>query len=78
MGGPGQVRDIAVARWSSAGPVQHAIAHNDHWVIAGCPMNGPAADRRAGLSMATWFTVVDGPGQAQTESAAPPPPGRSG
>lgn len=69
----GEVRDIGLVHWSSDGPAQAGIVHDDHWVIAGCPSNGPAVDSRAGLTMVTWFTAAaDNAKRAQTKSAIPP------
>lgn len=62
----GEVRDIALVRWSSGGPSQAGIVHDDHWVIEGCPSNGPAVARHEGLTMVTWFTAADGVGRVRT------------
>ncbi|ADJ29542.1 BNR repeat-containing protein [Nitrosococcus watsonii C-113] len=62
----GEVRDIALVRWSSAGPSQANIVHDDQWVIEGCPSNGPAVARRDGLTMVSWFTAADGVGRVRT------------
>ncbi|ABA56854.1 BNR repeat protein [Nitrosococcus oceani ATCC 19707] len=62
----GEVRDIALVRWSSEGPSQANIVHDDQWVIEGCPSNGPAVARRDGLTMVSWFTAADGVGRVRT------------
>ncbi|MDN5869486.1 MAG: exo-alpha-sialidase [Nitrococcus sp.] len=67
----GEVRDISLVRWSSAGPARSALVHNDHWVIEGCPSNGPAVDRRAELTMVSWFTVANSVARAQAGSSDP-------
>ncbi|ADE14980.1 BNR repeat-containing protein [Nitrosococcus halophilus Nc 4] len=61
------MRDIALVRWSSEdGPSQAGIVHDDHWVIEGCPSNGPAVARSDGLTMVAWFTAADGVGRVRT------------
>ncbi|HYJ80326.1 MAG TPA: hypothetical protein VEW03_12015, partial [Longimicrobiaceae bacterium] len=56
---PGEVRDIHVVRrvggrWSAPAPV-----HADGWVIAACPVNGPAVDAGADAGVAVaWFTAA--------------------
>ncbi|MGH8646961.1 MAG: hypothetical protein ACREV4_03050 [Gammaproteobacteria bacterium] len=40
----GEVRDIALVRWSGAGVSAPANVHADGWVIEGCPGNGPTVD----------------------------------
>ncbi len=53
-----EVRDIRVARkvagvWHEPGPV-----HADGWVIAACPVNGPAVDARDRTVAVAWFTAA--------------------
>jgi len=53
-----EVRDISVsvlgdAEWSAPRPV-----HADHWEIAACPVNGPAAAARGDLVVVAWFTAA--------------------
>lgn len=62
----GNVRDIALVRWSASGVARNGIVHHDHWVLDGCPVNGPAVDRRAGRIMVAWFTAADGAGTVLT------------
>jgi len=59
---PGEIRDnlstifdLATASWS-----QPALLRADGWKIAGCPVNGPAADARASALAVAWFTAADG------------------
>ena len=62
---PEEVRDISLARlrgdaWSAGGAV-----HDDGWVIAGCPVNGPAlASGSRGVGCA-WFTMEDERGRVR-------------
>jgi hypothetical protein len=57
---PGEVRDVhaAVLRdgtWQEAGAV-----HADHWVMPGCPVNGPAVAANGDRVAALWYTAPDG------------------
>ncbi len=54
-----EVRDIYVTRflegqWQSGTPVA-----NDGWVIAGCPVNGPAIDARGDIVAIAWFSAAN-------------------
>lgn len=54
-----ELRDIAVAvhareTWS-AGP----RVRGDGWMIAGCPVNGPAIDARDDRAVVAWYTYAD-------------------
>jgi hypothetical protein len=55
---PEEVRDIFVTRltadgWSTGTPV-----HDDGWVTAACPVNGPAVAARGALVAVAWFTAA--------------------
>jgi hypothetical protein len=56
--GPGNVRDIVVARSTDGGRTWGAPAkvHDDHWTYNGCPHAGPslAVDARGRLHVAWW------------------------
>lgn len=54
-----EVRDIYIVRfengeWSEPRPV-----HDDGWVIAGCPVNGPAIAADGDFVAVAWFTAAD-------------------
>jgi len=56
--GHDEVRDISFVRydgmeWSLPQPV-----HIDGWEIAGCPVNGPAADARGSAVVVVWYTAA--------------------
>ena len=56
----GEVRDIhaAVLRdgaWRDIGAV-----HDDHWVMPGCPVNGPSVAASGDRVTAVWYTAPDG------------------
>jgi hypothetical protein len=55
-----EVRDIYVARfvdreWQPVSPVA-----DDGWIIAGCPVNGPAIDAVDSNVVVAWFTAANG------------------
>ncbi|MGH8593382.1 MAG: sialidase family protein [Gammaproteobacteria bacterium] len=52
----GEVRDIALVRWSGSGVSAPVKVHADGWVIEGCPSNGPAVDVRGSRVTVAWFT----------------------
>ncbi|MGH8651845.1 MAG: exo-alpha-sialidase [Gammaproteobacteria bacterium] len=52
----GEVRDIALVRWSGAGVGAPVNVHADGWVIEGCPGNGPAVDAKGSRVAVAWFT----------------------
>jgi hypothetical protein len=53
---PGEIRDIAVARREGTGWTAPTIVHPDGWVMAACPINGPAiASLGDGVAVA-WYT----------------------
>jgi len=54
-----EVRDIYISRlldgsWTIPKPI-----YNDHWVINGCPVNGPKAVVYKNTLAVTWFTAAD-------------------
>lgn len=55
---PDEVRDIYVARWTPDGWDAGRPVHEDGWVIAGCPVNGPAIDARGAHVVVAWFTAA--------------------
>ncbi|MHC4081537.1 MAG: sialidase family protein [Planctomycetota bacterium] len=56
--GPDEVRDIFVARWADGAWTPPQRVHDDGWVIAACPVNGPAVDARGGLVVVAWYTAA--------------------
>ena len=53
----GEVRDIGTTRRTAAGWTEPTLVHEDGWEIAGCPVNGPAADARGDALAVAWFTA---------------------
>lgn len=51
-----EVRDVTVTRWTPEGWTPGTPVHDDGWVIAGCPVNGPAVDARGRRVVVAWFT----------------------
>jgi hypothetical protein len=54
-----EIRDIYVARQID-GQWQAGVAvSNDHWKIAGCPVNGPAIDANGKQVVIAWFSAAN-------------------
>lgn len=51
-----EVRDVSLTRWTPEGWAPGTPVHDDGWVIAGCPVNGPAVDARGSRVVVAWFT----------------------
>jgi len=66
----GEVRDIALTRWTPAGVRASGIVHADNWVIEGCPSNGPAVVSQSGQTVVAWFTAADGVGRVKAAFSA--------
>jgi len=56
-----EVRDIHVTRWDGLSWSPPKPVHQDGWVIAGCPVNGPAVAADGDRVVVAWFTA---PGDA--------------
>jgi hypothetical protein len=52
----GEVRDILVTRFTGEAWTPPVTVHADQWVIAGCPVNGPAIAARGRQAWVAWFT----------------------
>lgn len=54
----GSVRDISVSSSADNGRTfgRAAAFSNDHWVVDGCPHNGPSVVSKNGYTYAAWFT----------------------
>ena len=57
----GEVRDIALRRWSANGWSEPVLVHADGWQIDACPVNGPAVDASGSTVVVAWFTAPDLP-----------------
>ena len=75
---PGNLRDIALARWVDGGRSFGAVARvsEDRWAIDGCPEDGPslALDARGGAHLA-WPTLVTTPSEHKAIFYATAAPG---
>lgn len=54
-----EIRDISVTRLVGGRWTPPAAVHRDGWQIAGCPVNGPAADADGRDVVVAWFTAAD-------------------
>lgn len=66
----GEVRDISAVRWNSNGVIKSTAVHDDHWVINGCPSNGPSVDLSSQQAVVAWFTAGDGKGRVRVSFSA--------
>jgi len=51
-----EVRDISIVRRVQSDWTQPRTVHADDWLIAGCPVNGPAIDALDGTVVLGWYT----------------------
>lgn len=59
-----EIRDISMKRWTrDSNWLQPISIGNDHWKIAGCPVNGPAVDTFENSTAVAWFTGVGDEGK---------------
>ncbi len=56
---PDEVRDIYITRYVNGAWTEGRPVHDDGWVIAGCPVNGPAIAARGDTVVVAWFTAAD-------------------
>jgi hypothetical protein len=54
----GEVRDIAILRWSQSGWTSGTVVHPDGWKIDFCPVNGPAIAADGPRVAVAWFTAA--------------------
>jgi hypothetical protein len=52
----GEIRDISFVRKTADGWTTPQPVHADEWLIAGCPVNGPAVAKNSKGYWASWFT----------------------
>jgi len=58
----GEVRDISIVRRVQSDWTQPRTVYADDWLIAGCPVNGPAIDARDGMVVLGWYSGADNNG----------------
>jgi hypothetical protein len=56
---PGEIRDVAVSRFSGTGWTQPVVVHHDGWKLAACPVNGPSAAAEGDHAAVAWFTAAE-------------------
>jgi len=56
-----EIRNIRLAEFDARGEAMRRTRtlFDDHWQIAGCPVNGPALDAHGNDVFAAWFTMAD-------------------
>lgn len=65
-----EVRDIMIVRRVDGEWTAPVTVHDDGWVIAACPVNGPAIDASGQRIAVAWFTAA-GPSPGQGEASNP-------
>jgi hypothetical protein len=55
-----EVRDIVITRRVDGGWTEPRAVHDDGWVIAACPVNGPALAADGNRVAVAWFTAAGG------------------
>lgn len=53
-----EIRDIATAYFDGSSWQEPVAVHTDNWMIAGCPVNGPALDIVGDQAGIAWFTAA--------------------
>lgn len=59
----GEIRDISAVSWQEGRISQQFPVHTDHWIINGCPSNGPSVDLTKANGVIAWFNGGDGKGK---------------
>jgi len=65
-----EIRDIWFVRYDEHGWGEPRPVHRDNWMIAGCPVNGPAVAKNADGYWAAWFTGADNEPQVKVAHLA--------
>lgn len=60
-----EIRDMSVVRWENDSWTAPQPLYNDHWKIAGCPVNGPKADAIDNALAVAWFSAPEGKAQVK-------------
>jgi len=60
-----EIRDIYVARQENGKWSEPFVLHPDKWLIAGCPVNGPAISTIGNNAAVGWFTGAGGKNKVQ-------------
>ena len=54
-----EIRDVVVRRHDGDGWLPEVALGEEHWLIEGCPVNGPAVAAQGDDVAAAWFTAAD-------------------
>lgn len=60
-----EIRDIYVVRHENGRWGSPYLLHRDNWMIAGCPVNGPAISTAENRTAVAWFTAAKGSPKVQ-------------
>ena len=61
-----EIRDTYFSLFSNGKWSTPKAVSNDGWIIAGCPVNGPAISSKKETTVATWFTMQEGMSKVKT------------
>ncbi|MBK7651802.1 MAG: hypothetical protein IPJ20_15225 [Flammeovirgaceae bacterium] len=53
-----EIRDMSIVRLINDEWTKPQAVHEDHWKIAGCPVNGPRISNYENTLAVTWFTAA--------------------
>lgn len=54
-----EIRDMSIVRWVDNRWTSPQKVNNDHWKIAGCPVNGPRVSAIGNKVAVAWFTAAN-------------------
>lgn len=60
-----EIRDMSIVRWTGNTWTASQPIHNDHWKIAGCPVNGPKVAGSENTLAVAWFSAPEGNAQVK-------------
>ena len=60
-----EIRDISIIRFENGGWSEPTSIYNDEWMIAGCPVNGPAMSAHKNKLAIAWFTGKNKKGEVK-------------
>jgi hypothetical protein len=52
-----EVRDISIVRFENGTWTKPQVVYEDHWIMPGCPVNGPSIDAFETTLAMAWFTA---------------------
>jgi len=60
-----EIRDISIVRFENGSWSEPTSIYNDEWMIAGCPVNGPAISANKNKLAIAWFTGKNKKGEVK-------------